>query len=79
MRFSICDYDDTRSTNTYAHLTNNSIAKHAAAFQSQEAKDASMWDTHTQLRAYLADNAAATVMSPMFDMLDVLLTCFTSC
>jgi hypothetical protein len=40
------------------------IAKHAAAFQSQEAKDASMWDTHTQLRAYLADNAAAKVMSP---------------
>jgi hypothetical protein len=38
-----------------------------------------MWDTHTQLRAYLADNAAATVMSPMFDMLDELLTCFTSC
>ncbi len=63
VRFSICDYDDTRSTNTYAHLTNNSIAKHAAAFQSQEAKDASMWDTHTQLRAYLADNAAAKVMS----------------
>ena len=48
------------------------IAKHAAALQSQEAKDASMWDTHTQLRAYLADNAAAKVMSPALLAVDML-------
>ena len=45
------EYDAKRAGNTYAHLTNYSVAKCAADFEST--KDETMWDTHERLRAYL--------------------------
>lgn len=42
-RFSFDDYDPKKLKNKYAHLTNNSISKHAEDFEEQ--RDETMWDS----------------------------------
>lgn len=41
LRFSFNDYDPTKLKNRFAHLTNNSISKHAEGFDDQQ--DDTMW------------------------------------
>ena len=55
-RFSLETYDAARPGNTFAHLTNYSIAKQAADFEG--ARDETMWDTAHQLRQHLVAEAA---------------------
>ena len=61
-RFSLSEYDAARTGNTFAHLTNYSIAKHAADFE--HAKDDTMWDTRDQLRQHLIKEAARRAAVP---------------
>lgn len=49
--FSFADYDPKKLKNKYAHLTNNSISKHADDFEDQ--KDDTMWHSD-EFEAYLA-------------------------
>mmetsp|Transcript_126850 Transcript_126850/g.224794 ORF Transcript_126850/g.224794 Transcript_126850/m.224794 type:complete len:848 (+) Transcript_126850:24-2567(+) len=51
LRFSFADYDPKRLKNKYAHLTNNSISKHAEDFD--ERSDETMIDS-TEFQEYLA-------------------------
>lgn len=51
VRFSFADYDTKKLKNVYAHLTNNSISKHAEDFDEQ--KNDTMWHSD-QLREHLA-------------------------
>mmetsp|Transcript_55383 Transcript_55383/g.124471 ORF Transcript_55383/g.124471 Transcript_55383/m.124471 type:complete len:734 (-) Transcript_55383:8-2209(-) len=41
LRFSFADYDPARLKNKFAHLTNNSVSKHAKEFEDQ--RDDTMW------------------------------------
>jgi len=41
LRFSFADYDPARLKNRFAHLTNNSVSKHAKEFEEQ--RDDTMW------------------------------------
>lgn len=51
LRFSFADYDPTKLKNRYAHLTNNSISKHADDFDEQ--RDETMWSSD-EFSKYLA-------------------------
>ncbi|CAJ1401738.1 unnamed protein product [Effrenium voratum] len=50
LRFSFADYNPKRLKNKYAHLTNNSISKHAEGFE--EEKDDTMWHSE-EFREFL--------------------------
>ena len=51
MRFSFADYDPAKLKNRYAHLTNNSVSKHARQFEDR--KDETMWHSDS-FREYVA-------------------------
>ena len=76
VRFCAEDYDNGDTDNAFRHLTNNSVAKHSAHFDSRSIGEGNMWDQETfasHLRMLTGHESTATLGWPDDPWTDVVL------